>query len=283
MIFLAQKDDKLHALLHYVQGAERFSSVLGVLTKGWRQWCPFTHKKQGIDVHCYRGNEVVQRLISYVQKYALLCRYLDTNPFVVADLTRLSFDLTVPEKMLSTVDFESLLTEIRRAVVFVESDISAKLSRLTCLECERLDEAIEALNHYCFYSSVVMAVSSVEARIAEIIRRKNKRFFEKHLTNATLGQLIQVFDEKHYTDPKFSSLKKLLPAKHKPLVHLLNNYRVFSAHPKGESITLQLAETILKLSFTFMIDPMTCPYSKKELHCTPVSETKNAAASVLAT
>jgi hypothetical protein len=169
--------------------------------------------------------------------------------------------------MKSIADFDILLKELREAITFVEDDLSQKLGRFTCLETERLDEAITCMQNYCFYSCVVMAVSSVESRITYLLQRKNRTLFKKYFAKATLGQLIQVFDDRQYTDPKFKLFKRLMPSQHKPLVELLNYYRVFSAHPKPEAITAQIAEAVLRLSFTFMIDPMTSPYSAKELKC----------------
>jgi len=58
-----------------------------------------------------------------------------------------------------------------------------------------------------------------------------------------------------------------MPRKHRPLVTLLNEYRVFSAHPKEEKVTAQIAESVLHLCFAFLTDPDTCPYNKKELKC----------------
>lgn len=150
----------------------------------------------------------------------------------------------------------------------IPSIIEATLSRFTCLECQRLDEAIECLRNYCFHASVVMAVSAVEARITEIVRRHDQSLYNSQFAKATLGQLVQLFDENHYTEAKFSDLKALMPGKHEPLVTLLNQYRVFSAHPKPEKITKQISEAIIRLSFTFMIDPATCPYEEDELKCT---------------
>lgn len=100
-----------------------------------------------------------------------------------------------------------------------------------------------------------------------MIRNKDKKLHADHFKKATLGQLIQVFDEKQYTDVKFQKIKKLMPEKHKPLITLLNLYRVFSAHPKEEKITPQIAESILHLSFAFMMDVTTSPYTKKQLLC----------------
>ena len=113
-----------------------------------------------------------------------------------------------------------------------------------------------------------MAVSAVEARIASIVRRHDQALYDSQFAKATLGQLVQLFDENRYTAPKYTSLKKLMPSKHRPLIELLNRYRVFSAHPTDETVTLQIADAILKLCFTFMIDPATCVYDEQELQCT---------------
>lgn len=260
-------DDKLHSLLHYMSGTEPFSTVLAAMSRSWRQWCPFTHAKGKVNAECYHGNPSVQGLLAYIDKYALFCRYLDAHPFSVTDVQRIAQDLRVPERMRSPRDFQDLLNRLKEAVAFMEPDISRKLGRFTCLECQRLDEAVVCFQNYCFYSCVVMAVSAVEARVGAFVRRKRKRLFDRHFRRATFGQLIQVFDERHYTGAEFASLKRSMPDKHKPLVQLLNHYRVFSAHPKAEIVTSQAAEAILKLAFTYMIDPETCPYTARELKC----------------
>ena len=260
-------DDKLTTLLHYMKGVEPFSRILRDLIRSRRQWCPFTHEDSGVDNDCYHANPSVNTVIAYIEKYSLCCRYLDCNPFAVARLEGARRELDVPERMSSIEDWDSHINTVKDAVAFVETDIEDKLSRFTCLECQRLDEAIECHRNYCCYASVVMAVSAVEARIAEIVRRHDQILYDSQFAKATLGQLVQIFDDNHYRDIKFAGLKKLMPAKHKPLVALLNQYRVFSAHPKEEIITMQIADAILKLSFTFMIDPATCPYDTEELRC----------------
>ncbi len=258
---------RLKTLLHYMKGVEGFSKLLSDLVRSRKQWCPFTHEGISLDIQCYNTNTLVQLVLEYVRKYAICCRYLDCQPYVVKVIEESCHNLSIPERMSSVADFENNLATIKGAVEAIEADIKDKLNHLTCLECERLDEALECLRNYCFYASIVMAVSAVEARITEIIRRHDNSLYESDFAKATLGQLIQLFDENHYTEPKFADLKKLMPAKHKPLIALLNQYRIFSAHPKTERITLQIADAILKLSFTFMIDPETCPYEKKELRC----------------
>jgi hypothetical protein len=58
-----------------------------------------------------------------------------------------------------------------------------------------------------------------------------------------------------------------MPIKHKPLVLLLNNYRVFAAHPTEQKITPQIAEAIIHLASSFLTDTQTCPYNPEELIC----------------
>jgi hypothetical protein len=168
-------------------GAQPFSDILRDLTRTRKQWCPFTHKDAALNIDCYRANPGVQLLVSYIRKYALCCRYLDCNPYAVRDIELACQALTVPEHLASLKGFETVIDEVKDNVQFIEADVSDKLSRLTCLECQRLDEAIECLTNYCFRASVVMAVSSVEARIAEMIRRRDVALYDSYFGKATLG------------------------------------------------------------------------------------------------
>lgn len=136
-----------------------------------------------------------------------------------------------------------------------EKSLHDKLSGLTCLECTRLDEAIICQNNNCFLSATVMAVSTTEARLHYLIKRSHLKIYQKYFENATLGQLIELFDENKYKDKKFISIKKLIPKKHKPLLDIFNNYRIISAHPKISSLDHKIAKAILNLSFAFLLDP----------------------------
>lgn len=81
--------------------------------------------------------------------------------------------------------FDELLTEIREYISFLEPDIRKKLTGLTCEECERLDEALVTHSNYCFYSSVIMAVSAVEFRLHYMIKK-----LTRHCTQKTLKWLF---------------------------------------------------------------------------------------------
>ena len=228
--------DRLTTLLHYMKGGERFSETLTYLVSGKEEWCPFTHDHIGVDRDCYNSNPSVQTLIAYVEKYAACCRYLDCNPFSVGVIEEACRNLTIPERMASLADFAGYVSTLEHQVGFIEPNITGKLNRFTCFECERLDEALECLRNCCFHASVVMAVSAVESRIAEIVRRHDEALFRSRFAKATLGQLVQLFDNKSTVEKP--ALKNMMPEKHKPLLALLNQYRVFSAHPKGERCTV---------------------------------------------
>lgn len=258
--------DKLNCLIHFMKGIEPFSATLKQVLKYRKQWCPFQHDN-GVDNDCYNSYEPVSLLLDWIDKYITCCKYLDINRYVLDDMTNILAKLRTPETMSSFDDFQKLIDELNRKVAFNEEGIQEKLARFTCHECERLDEALVCFENYCFYGSIVMSVSAIESRIIEMIKRTDDVLYLEYFEKATLGQLIQVFEEDKYKDEKFQKIKALMPSKHKPLITLLNQYRVFSAHPKNQKITAQIAESVLHLSFNFMVDKETCPYNEDELKC----------------
>jgi hypothetical protein len=266
---MLQVDDQseIHnSLLHFMHGAEHFSITLNRICSKWQRWCPFLHGNK-ISLDCYFSNQRVANLLNYVEKYLLCCKYLVVRKYTVDQLRAILSSLKNPATIVYNKDFGRLICRLKDEVTFADREVSDKVIRLTCMECEKLDEALVCYSNYCFYASVVMAVSAVETRIHEMVKKANLSLYSKYFKNATLGHLLQVFDDDHYKEPKFKRIKNLLPAKHRPLVTLLNLYRVFSAHPKGEIITAQLAESVLNLCFAFVTDPAISPYTSRELHC----------------
>ncbi len=258
-------DDKINELLHFMN-AEPFHQTFAQLTSASSKWCPFQHKN-GVDLECYNKYDQVQSLIRWTEKYLICCKYLDINKYSLDTMHVLLERLKIPERINNHASFGEIINELRTHIDFVKEDIQDKLSRLACRELVRLDEALVCFHNYCFYSAVVMAVSAVEYRIAAMIKKNNEKIYEDCFKGATLGQLIKVFQDNEYKEEKFVSIKKLMPAQHKPLVLILNNYRVFAAHPTEEKITPQIAEAILHLSFSFLTDARICPYSPEELAC----------------
>ena len=140
------------------------------------------------------------------------------------------------------------------------------MSLLTCEECDRLDEALNSFENYCYYSSVIMAVSAVEARLHYLIKTKNVNLYNRSFKNATLGQIIQLLDPSQYKDKKFNSIKQQLQVRFKPLIEVLNIYRVFSAHPTAEKIDFKIAQSILGFSFSFLLSEESRVRNKKLLY-----------------
>lgn len=258
--------DKLNELLHFMKGAEPFSKTFAELTKSSKQWCPFQHD-DGVNSDCYKNNPSVQAMINWTEKYLICCKYLDINRYSLDFMIDTLEKLKIPEKISGYDDFHSLINGLKTQIKFVEPSICDKLSLLECTECIRLDESLVCFQNYCFYSAVVMAVSAVEYRIAEMIRRADSKLYLKHFQGATLGQLIKVFQDDEFKDEEFKKIKELMPIKHKPLISLLNHYRVFAAHPTYQKTTAQIAEAIIHLAFSFLTDTQTCPYNPEELVC----------------
>ena len=257
--------DKTDTLLHYMKGFEPFSKTFQDLVKGSKAWCPFTRAK--IDTTHYRAHPTIRSLLNWIDSYMLRCKFLDANSYTIESMLEILNALSNPEQLEYSKEFQNKLKELQHHINFITPDLTQKLSRLSCSEMIRLDESLVCFKNHCYHAGVTMAVSAVENRIIELIKRTDRRLYLSTFEKMTLGQLIQVFDGGQYTDKKYAKVKRLLPTKHKPLVMLLNQYRIFSAHPKEESISRQISESILHLSFAFMLDPKTCPYKKNELKC----------------
>lgn len=256
--------ERRNSILHYMSGVEPFSNIFTELIKSSKKWCPF-HHGDGFNIDCYNTYPQILLMLEWVKKYLVCCKYLDANKYHIDSMNETLQNLLTPERLKNYSQFMSLIDELQFFISFIETDIQNKLTRLICIECDRLDEALVCYQNYCFYSAVVMAVSAVEYRIAEMIRRSDQTIYDEYFEGATLGHLIKVFDDGEYKDTKFEIIKKLMPDRHKPLVLLLNDYRVFAAHPKIEIITPQISEAVIHLAFSFLTDTQTCPYKPEEL------------------
>lgn len=255
--------DRIREILHYTHSIDSFARLFSDLIKSYRAWKPFSKARIVFDT--YLASSEVLNLQHWMRKYIILCRFLDMRRYYVDELADIVQRIHSPRDVATPKGFDDLLQHFMSGVKFFDKDLMAKAERLTCSECIRLDEALVCYENYAYHASVIMAVSAVEARITELIRRKNKRLYNSELSKFTLGQLITIFEPGQFMDKKYEGIKKLMPDKHRPLVALLNRYRVFSAHPTGEAITAQIADSIMHLAFAFMLDNATCPYTENEL------------------
>lgn len=256
-------DDKINELLHFLKAIKSFAEYFAYLTQHHAKWL----QGAAIDADAYRASEPIRNTLRWIDKYIIVCRFLDISRYRIDEMVEVHAILKEPVTVVSRKHLSHLLARLTSVFAYVEKDVRTRSSRLACVECVRLDEALVCFENYSYYASVIMAVSAVEARITDLIRKKSPAIYKASFSKATLGQLIQVFEPGKYTDRKYAGIKVLMPEKHRPLVSLLNNYRVFSAHPVGEPITAQIAESILDLSFAFLLDTTTTAYTKQQLKC----------------
>ena len=136
-----------------------------------------------------------------------------------------------------------------------DDQLTKRLKRLGNLEAFRLYEAMKCLRANCALGAIVMAVSAVEHRLHMLLQRLDSRTYRRSFAKATLGGIIALFrTDSPYKGRAFDRLRKFLPEKHRPLMEVLNIYRIFSAHPKDEIITYQTARAILAFSFLLLMD-----------------------------
>jgi uncharacterized protein YaaR (DUF327 family) len=251
--------------LHYMKNVP-FSDDLKQLRRLVRTYCPFIHGKK-IDLQCYEANEAMQYWLRYMEEHILCYEFLDIARSTTEEMKTIVSTLRHPGAMVYCSECFRQIKRFDELVKEVESEVQHKLMRLTCDECTRLDEAIVCYEYHCYYAAVIMAVSAIETRLHKLLEKADKSLYSSSFEKAPLGVLIESFDDSHYKKAKYQDIKKVLPQKHRPLLILLNHYRVFSAHPKKEEITAQIAGSVLNLTFAFMMDSALCPFSKRELAC----------------
>ncbi len=246
-------------LIHYLKGSSRsFSrSFLLPIKKEYKKWCSFANHGENVDSNCYviSNNEI--GWIQYLEYFVTSIKYLIGDNYEANILDGFVKTMADPYQNSTADEFEKNLDQLISAIKDVEIEINKRLSQLTCLECRRLGESITCLESSCFRSSTVMAASAVEARLHNLINKKNKTIYKKHFQKSPLGGIIKLFDRNEFAGGEFKSLKKIMPDKHKSLLDTINTYRILSAHPKENNVEVdfRIAETVINLSLLFLIDP----------------------------
>ena len=193
----------------------------------------------------------VEFLIEYFENYILLGNFMGADRLVVEEIRGFITYLKNPELFDSMDRFESAMSSLNTAMARISPLINSKLNKLSLQEIERLDEAKVAFSNSCYFSCTIMSVSAVESRLHSKVKEINEDLYRERFESKTLGQLLQIFNMNNHN---YDEIKMLMPEKYYPLIQLLNQYRILSAHPKDISIEPQIAESILNLSFAFLTD-----------------------------
>lgn len=215
----------------------------------------FPDKKDKYFPLLYETNPAIKYIRSQLKDFIDRVDYLDVY---LPQLELLKKQYSVLGTFAYNTDvkiFKSNLDSIFEAIdKMYKYEVKKKVDKLTCQECIRLDEAITDFRNNCFLSTVILAVSAIEARLHYLIRSKNKRLYAQYFENRALGTLISLFDENKFTDKKFKKLKLILPEEHGPLMEVFNTYRIYCAHPKEKTISQKIAQSVLNLTFAFLLD-----------------------------
>ncbi len=243
-----------------------FSEEMMELRRGVRKFCAFTHGKK-IDLECYESIPAVTYWMLRLERQIQCYEFLGVHRSIIEPMRTILSRLRNPGALVRCSVYFEELRRLHELMKEVEPHVQNSIARMTCEESMRLDEAVACYHCDCYYASVIMAVSAIESRLHKLIEKTDKALYSSIFKRFTLGQIIELFDENKYKKPKYQKIKKILPEKHRPLVILLNQYRVFSVHPKNEVITALIAGSVLNLAFLLLMDSSLCPYSKRELAC----------------
>ena len=182
-----------------------------------------------------------------IESSFLLCEFLDIEEFQdnISYVKDVLNHLKNPEMIQTKEKFENFLHGLSSVILECKRIVDAKLQFFNSEEKERLNEAIHCFKEECYYSSVAMSVSTIEFRLLGLMKKANP---EANLGKLTLGQLIG-----EYLDNK-QSYQQCIPTKHEDFLNLCNTYRIFSVHPKKEKINKRVCNSILNLTFEFLLD-----------------------------
>ncbi|HUI28967.1 MAG TPA: hypothetical protein VLX91_02030 [Candidatus Acidoferrales bacterium] len=260
-------------LLHYLKGTNVHpsrpftESFLFSMRREYKKWCAFTGHGDKVGEDCYLLTQYQTGWVDYLKAFVTIAKYFTTDNVNMNYLEECVTNLGNPLLNSTKEKFKENLDELISEVSSREEEINRQLRKMTCLECERLGEAITCNSEGCFTASTVMAASAIEARLHELVKKKNRKLYNQCFRNQTLGALIKLFDKNEYKDKKFSGLKKIVPDRHKSLLDIVNTYRILSAHPLVPAIDHKISESVINLSFLFLLDPdLEIPNKKLLLH-----------------
>lgn len=198
--------------------------------------------------YCYAPS--YQDLLQIVKNFSVLLKFLNIEriqSYTIAEVGEIVARLDNLEWVRKRENVDNDTRRIEGIFGIFKSEINETVDYLSDFEKERLSEAIHNYLEGCYNSCVAMAVSSIEFKLLDILKSANPENASE-LEKFTLGELI-----KEYLENK-KKYKNIIPKKHESLLNLCNTYRIFSVHPKEEKISSNIAESILNLTFVFLLD-----------------------------
>jgi hypothetical protein len=159
---------------------------------------------------------------------------------------RISIHL-IDSPLITRHTFENMIDSIIHDFIPIKGSVKEATSRLQPIEKERLDEAIHCYFEGCNYSVVAMSVCAIESRLLALMKSASTSEECKELDELPLGALIR----RYLSEDRY---RQLIHKKHRPLLELCNTYRVFSVHPKPETVPKSTSDAILRLAISFLLE-----------------------------
>lgn len=186
--------------------------------------------------------EPIKKLVEVCDIFGI--SYLEVNKNILLEHVS---NLEDPDKTKRKSILNSLINEIKQVFSEVKIEAYELVSALDVDQKLRLNEALHCFLERCYYSSIVMSVSTVESKLLDLMKRARPEE-SATLDKLSLGQLLCEYLENE------TEYGNVIPKKYRPLLNLCNTYRVFSAHPKKEKINSRIATSILNLTFEFLLN-----------------------------
>ena len=170
-------------------------------------------------------------------------------------------DLDNSTGMFLKKNFEDLTKSFHKFLKPYIMSLRESLEKFAFLEMHRIEESIVCYENECYTASVIMAVSAVEFRLNNIVKKTDPKIYDESFKkkNAGFGEIIKLFDEKQYTDNKYEKIKNRIakiPASYRTISLLLNDNRRASAHPRA-IMDKSMCKPILLLCIEFLLSQQT--------------------------
>lgn len=149
-------------------------------------------------------------------------------------------------------DVVGSIEELRnRLWPMIKEEVQDKASRINADEERRLDEALHNYKSGCYFSTVAMSVTAIESRMRCGMKEEGGEEipieYGREFDELTLGQLIDEYRENK------EEYNFFVPARFNNIFDLVNDYRIFSVHPKDVIVQKGDARSVLTNSFNLLI------------------------------
>lgn len=198
--------------------------------------------------YCYTPS--YQGLLQIVKNYSVLLKFLNIEriqPRTIAEVGEIVARLDNLEWVRKRTNVINDIRQIEKLFEIFKGEINETVDYLSDFEKDRLSEAIHNYLDGCYNSCVAMAVTSIEHKLLGILKSANPENAGT-LEEFTLGTLIN-----EYLKNK-EKYNNAIPKRHESLLNLCNTYRIFSVHSTEEKINNRIAESVLNLTFEFLLD-----------------------------